>query len=190
MNCACFRCNLEWLRKLIRLQWEGATEEGCIQQCSSRRYNWHNRLMLGSLYKISWMSGGVCKPVLQLIWYVSMNVTSKQTPQIQFQRTHRFDICYSVYNWSVVKLTEETIASKNKNMIICYKYSMQNTHYFNSLSVTVTSVQCHSLCLLCVFRECIIHTCSSQYMLCWLTVTLGVQKSTLLLCKYLVLILQ
>lgn len=43
------------------------------------------------------MKGGVRKPALQLI-YVSMNVTSKQTSQIQFQRALRFDICYSVYN--------------------------------------------------------------------------------------------
>ena len=188
MNCACFRCNFEWLRKLVRLQWEGATEEGCIQQCSSRRYNWHNRLMLGSLYKISIMNGGVREPVLQLIWYVSMDVTSKQTPQIQFQRAHSFDICYSV--WSVVTLTEETIASKKNNMIVCYKYNMQNTQYFNSLSVIVTAVHCHSSCLLSLFGECSIHTCSSQHIPCWFSVTLGVQKSTLLLCKYLVLILQ
>lgn len=187
MNCTCFRCNFEWLCKLVRLQWEGATEEGCIQQCSSRRYNWHNQLMLGSLYKISWINGGVRKPALQLI-YVSMNVIYKQT--LQFQRAHRFDICYSVYTWSVVTLTEETIASKKNNMIICYKYNMQNTRYFNSVGVTVTAVQCCSSCLLSVFRECNIYTCSSQHMPCWLPIALLVQKSTLLLCKYLVLILQ
>lgn len=43
------------------------------------------------------MNGEVSKPVVQLI-YVSMNVTSKQTPQIQFQSASRFDICYSVYS--------------------------------------------------------------------------------------------
>jgi len=107
------------------------------------------------------MNGGVRKPVLKLI-YVSMNVTSKQTPQIQFQRAHDLTfviecITDQLWHWQRKPLHLKRITWLYVTSITC------KTHTVLTASVWLSqlcSIVLHA-CYLCSENAVFIHVAHS-----------------------------